>query len=159
MFSIPALPFGSSVRLSVGAATLATAIVAGVAQPSFAQNQYEQQVQSQLDIAAAAVGVAGYEMVYDPYIDRTGAGVTESLTLRLLKGVSYTIIGVCDSDCSDLDMELFDANGNSIDSDYELDDFPVVEVTPAWSSDFTLEVNMYACSSEPCYYGVGVFAD
>lgn len=146
-------------RPSLGVVALTTAIVAGLAQPSLAQRQYERQVEAQLEAAAEAVGGSGYEMVYDPYIDRTGAGVTESLTVRLYEDVSYTIIGVCDEDCTDLDLELFDANGNSIDEDYEDDDFPIVEVTPAWTSDFTLEVHMYKCDNEPCYYGVGVFAD
>ncbi|MEB3273867.1 MAG: hypothetical protein ACO4CG_01740 [Prochlorothrix sp.] len=158
MFRLPSHLSLPCPTLSLGAVTLATAIVAMTAQPSPAQSRYERQVEAQLDAAAMAVGGSGYEMVYDPYIDRTGAGITDNLTVTLYEGVSYTIIGVCDEDCSDLDMELFDANGNSIDSDYETDDFPVVEVTPAWTSEFTLDVHMFDCSNEPCYYGVGVFA-
>jgi len=123
-----------------------------------AQEYYEEQVTAQLNFAASAVGLSGYDMVYDPFIDSTGAGTTDSLSVTLYKGVSYTLVGVCDEDCSDLDLELFNAKGHSIDSDYAGDDFPIVEVTPAKTSRFTLNVQMFSCSNEPCYYGIGVFA-
>ena len=143
---------------SLGVMTLATAIVSVLAQPSFAQNEFEAQVEAQLE-AVAATFYPDYTLVYEPYVDAMETGITHSLTVVLEGGVDYTIVGVCDQDCSDLDLELFDGNENSIGADYETDDLPVVGVTPAWTSEFTLDVHMSGCSTEPCYYGVGVFAN
>jgi hypothetical protein len=146
-------------RSGVGLVTLGSALALGVSRPAVGQEYYEDQVTDQLEAAAMVVGLDGYEMMYDPYVDRTGEGMSDTLTFTLYEGVSYTIIGVCDEDCTDLDLELFDGNGNSIDSDYATDDIPIVEVTPAWDSKFSLQINMATCSNEPCYYGVGVFGD
>jgi hypothetical protein len=155
---LPYLPW-SRPALSLGVITLATAIVSALAQPSFAQNEFEAQVEDQLEAVAATLDLSNYTLVYDPYVDAMETGITHSLTVVLEGGVDYTIVGVCDQDCSDLDLELFDGNENSIGADYETDDLPVVGVTPAWTSEFTLDVHMSGCSTEPCYYGVGVFAN
>ena len=64
---------------------------------------------------------------------------------------------MCDADCSDLDLEVFDSEANSIDSDYEPDDYPVAAIIPNLSTRFRIQVTMAACSVEPCQWGVGVF--
>ena len=66
-------------------------------------------------------------------------------------------MGVCDEDCSDIDLSLLDGYGNLVVEDIEVDDAPVIEFTVTASGDFTLGVEMYECSVEPCYYGVGLF--
>ncbi|MGC1525491.1 MAG: hypothetical protein WA783_05525, partial [Phormidesmis sp.] len=72
-------------------------------------------------------------------------------------GVTYSLVGVCDEDCSDLDIVLYDDNGNIVASDLQPDDFPVVTVTPRWNAQFTINVRMVSCSIAPCRFGVGAF--
>ena len=121
-----------------------------------AQNQYEEQVLAQLELAADVFFSAGYE----PLLWDAGAlddDATDLFTVTLQAGYTYALVGVCDEDCSDIDLSLLDGYGNLVVEDIEVDDAPVIEFTVTASGDFTLGVEMYECSVEPCYYGVGLF--
>jgi hypothetical protein len=75
-----------------------------------------------------------------------------NVTLRA--DVEYTFVGACDRDCSDLDLQLYDENGNLIDEDLLSDDVPVVTVTPSWTGRFRVKVIMADCSISPCGYAI-----
>jgi hypothetical protein len=82
---------------------------------------------------------------------------SRSLSIRLEANVEYLILGVCDEDCSDIDLVL-KRGGSTIDEDVATDDYPIVSVTPGKAEDYQLEVKMVACSANPCRYGVAVYA-
>lgn len=79
---------------------------------------------------------------------------THSVTLR--RDAEYIFEGVCDRDCSDLDLQLFDENGNLIDEDLRANDEPVVSVVPSWTGTFYVKVIMATCYVSPCGYTVVV---
>jgi hypothetical protein len=123
---------------------------------TYGQNQYEQQVLQQLQQASSAFISAGYT----PIIADGGSlaqGETMTYTVTLQTGASYMLMGVCDQDCMDLDLALYDGYGYLISTDKTEDDLPVVDLTVATGGDFTLQVTMYQCSEAICYYGVGVY--
>ncbi|WP_161607265.1 serine/threonine-protein kinase [Prochlorothrix hollandica] len=120
-------------------------------------NEYQEQVQTQLSVARLALGLEDYEDSYDSYISAIEGGSLETLNLPLDAGNTYSIVGVCDVDCSDLDLTLYDDNGNQIDEDQESDDYPIVTVEPSWSATFRLDATMYQCDTATCVYGIGVF--
>ena len=66
------------------------------------------------------------------------------------------IAAECDMDCSDIDMWLYDASGNMIDEDVLEDDFPILEVTPTSSAQYSVRIEMFACSIEPCGFQIAV---
>jgi hypothetical protein len=135
---------------------LTALVLISVASPVWAQNEYEEQVLAQLEIAADVFIEGGYE----PLIWDSGAlaeGETDLHTVTLSAGFSYALFAVCDVDCSDIDLSLFDGMGDLIVEDTEIDDAPVIEFTVTGSGDFTLDVTMFECSTEPCYYGVALF--
>jgi len=70
---------------------------------------------------------------------------------------TYRLTAVCDGDCSDIDLYLYDENGNIIDDDEEVDDFPIVGCNPKWSGKFKLKVKMVACNINPCRFAIAVF--
>ena len=78
------------------------------------------------------------------------AGQSRSYTVGLNANTSYMIVGQCDTDCSDIDMWLYDENGNLIDSDTLDDDVPVLEVTPIRSAQFSVRIEMFTCTVQPC---------
>jgi hypothetical protein len=84
---------------------------------------------------------------------------SESWSFTLLRDRTYRFDGACDQDCSDLDFELYDENGNLVDSDLLLDDFPVVTVTPSRSGRFRLRVTMASCDVSPCGYDVDLYRE
>lgn len=120
-------------------------------------NEYTDQIRTQLLGAALSLGFGNYSLSYDPYVDTLDSDRSEYLTVNLVSGTSYALVGVCDEDCQDLDLRLYDENNNLISSDTDSDDFPVVSVTPRWSGQYQLQATMYNCSTSYCYYGVGVF--
>lgn len=130
-----------------------------ISQPALAQSRFERQVQRQLEDVADLLDLDGQTMTHEPYIDRLYEDEVDNLTLTLQGGRTYAIIGVCDNDCHDLDFDLYDNDDNLLESDHADDDYPFVQITPAWTDTFTLNVIMYNCKTEPCYYGVGVFSD
>lgn len=115
-------------------------------------------VQNQLDSAAVLLTNAGYQQQDDFVTGSMDANAGEDFEVTLEAGREYAIIGFCDNDCSDLDLVLTDADGDMVDSDVAGDDYPVVEVEPGRNGTYNLRVVMAACSVEPCFYGVGVFA-
>ncbi len=90
-------------------------------------------------------------------IGKLSQGQTDNWTMTLYGGYSYVIMGACDGDCQDVDIRLFDEYGNEIASDVSEDDIPTLEGVVEETAQYTIQVDMYACSNEPCYFGLGIF--
>lgn len=71
--------------------------------------------------------------------DRVDSRSSDRWTLSLNGGTTYRIVVDGDGD-TDLDTYLYDENGNLIDQDIDLTDYCILDVTPAWTGDFTLEI-------------------
>lgn len=99
-----------------------------------------------------------YSWVGQPMAGSLAQDASQTRRIRLQANVEYAILGACDDDCSDLDLELYSAQGTTmIDSDVEGDKFPMVTVTPTRTANYRIVTKMFACSNQPCYYAVGVF--
>jgi hypothetical protein len=138
------------------AAAAALALLAGAADAA-AQDQWTQQVRGQLTAASEMIESEGFASTHEVVTGGLAEGATEQVEIELEAGVEYVIVGVCDVDCSDLDLFLRDPSGRIVDSDIELDDVPIVTVTPERTGTYTLEVRMVTCSAAPCRYGVGTY--
>lgn len=140
---------------------LALAAVAGMLVSTTAaalpQDEWVAQVRRLLQRAGQTFESRGYSMTHRIYTGSLNQGSSEMVSLDLEIGTQYQIMGACDTDCSDLDFVLYDGRGNQIDQDVELDDVPIVSVTPGRSGAFRVKVTMATCSAEPCRYGIGVF--
>jgi hypothetical protein len=124
-----------------------------------AQSQWEQQVLEQIRTASELFAPEGYSMVGDAHMGSLDDEASEDFHVTLQAGMHYIMVGVCDNDCPDIDLMLLDDTGNEIDSDYETDAVPIVEVTPFRAQSYRVHVYMADCTSAPCFYGVGVYAD
>jgi len=82
---------------------------------------------------------------------------TDSWTVTLYGGNDYIIIGACDGDCGDLDITVYDDADNAVAHDTETDDVPVVELSLKSEGRYRIQTNMFECSVEPCYFGLGIF--
>jgi hypothetical protein len=138
--------------LSVAAAALLLSPAAAQA-----QDAWTRQVRTQLTAAGQVLEQRGYELTHRIYTGALDNGEVEMVQLDLAVGMEYQIMGTCDQDCTDLDLTLYDGNGNVVDSDLMDDDVPIVTVTVGRSGSFRLRVSMAACSQEPCRYGIGAF--
>src|SRR4051794_23351487 len=139
---------------------LALSAVAGLVVSTAAaapQDEWTQQVRLLLQQAGHTFEERGYSMTHQIYTGSLRNHTSEFVTLQLDIGTQYQIMGACDADCSDMDLTIYAPNGNEVDTDVEMDDFPIVSVSPSRSGTYRVKVVMATCSAEPCRYGVGVF--
>jgi hypothetical protein len=116
-------------------------------------------VTTQLDSAVTLMSNQGFAKQDDFVTGNLQQGEDSEFELQLEGGRTYIIVGVCDGDCTDLDMSLTTASGQDVDSDFEDDDVPMVTVEVPSGGTYNLMVRMAACSVAPCGFGVGVFAN
>lgn len=132
------------------------ALLALAARPSDVKAQeHAELVWRQLNTAFTAVNKEGYGSL-NYIIGRMGEGKTDSWSLNFEKGTEYRIVGVCDKDCSDLDIEVLDGT-DVLTKDVLDDDAPIVSFSPKTSGQLRIKVSMAKCSDEPCFFGFGIF--
>jgi len=101
---------------------------------------------------------AGYSHVVDSARGWLRDGRSDSFSIWLSAGTQYALVANCDDDCTDVDIALYGPDGRALASDDQLDDAPVVLVTPGRSGTHRVKVTMADCEVQPCAYTVGVFS-
>ena len=139
----------TKIALFAGAALL-------FASPAAAQDAWMSQVAAQLDAVIEALDAEGLSEATEPVGGALAEGAGEDVEFELAAG-SYAIVGVCDADCSDLDLVLVNASGGESAADRELDDVPVVTFQADADGRYVVKVEMATCGTERCEYGVRVF--
>ncbi len=112
---------------------------------------------AQLQQAQQVFAQQGFQQVGQPVTGGMAQGETGSFPITLNVGYDYRVVGVCDRDCSDLDLTLYDQNQTIISQDTSTDDHPVVAVQPSWTGPFTVTALMYNCTVAPCYYALVLY--
>jgi len=113
---------------------------------------------TQLQQASAALGQQGFQMVGQPATGGLSQGQITDVPAQLNQGYDYRVLGVCDRDCADLDLGLFDANGQLLTQDTSTTSQPFIGAQPSYNGNFVVRVNMYNCSVAPCYFAVALYA-
>jgi len=90
----------------------------------------------------------------DIYSAGPQAAVTYRLTLY--KGMSYVLLGCADGADVDLDMRLYDNEGNLVSNDKSPDPQPFVDVEPPKTGEYALEVLVYKSSAPNTDFAVAV---
>ena len=142
-------------RLLLAATGLVCASGTAVAQT----NRWEQQVHDQLQRTLTTLGAKESER---PAATKTGAlnaEESEWFAVTLAGGVSYVIVGVCDNDCTKLQLLLTTPDRNELATDRRSENFPVIRFTPTETRLFRVRIIMEACRVSPCWYGVAVTKD
>jgi hypothetical protein len=80
------------------------------------------------------------------------------MSFPLSTGRSYTIVGACDDDCKNIDLDVVNSQGLVVASDYASADFPVVRLSVPASGDYTVRIILQDCSFAPCYVGARLLA-
>lgn len=78
-------------------------------------------------------------------------------SLSLMEGMDYQLVGVCDNDCEDMDLVIYNPSGGEVDSDRLTDAMPILAFTAASSGEYRVAALMVSCSLEPCAYEVATF--
>ena len=89
-------------------------------------------------------------------LPRGGTVVVEA---NLRAGVRYTVVGVCDTDCVDLDLRVHAPDGDEVlDEDVSTDDVPVLTFTATRDGPHPVAVIMAECRADLCYFAVRVLS-
>jgi hypothetical protein len=120
-------------------------------------DEWSDQVQGLIDAAAETYTSNGYHYGGYSHEGSLNDDASDRLTIRLGAGMETQLIAACDTDCSDIDLTLYDSKGNEVDSDLQLDDFPIVSANPARDGVYTILVQMADCDVEPCRYAIQQF--
>jgi len=144
-------------RHPVVTAVLALALGGALATEAAAQNSYQQQIRNQLQTASNAIRGNGYAADREPMMGSLNAAAKEGMMVNLQGGVRYAIVGVCDNDCTDVDLRIWAPDGAKLAEDILTDDTPVLEFTATVTGQYRLSVEMATCSTNPCYWGVQIY--
>src|SRR5438477_228497 len=140
-------------------AVIAVGLAWLVATPARAQGEgdrWERQVRAQLERATASLGTRGAVRSFAPRVGTLDTDESESFTLTLQAGVSYTVVGTCDEDCERLGLVLSDLSSHDLAADRASENAPVVQLTPRQTASYRVQVVMERCRVNPCRYGVAL---
>jgi len=121
----------------------------------FGQQRWERQVQERAQRAIDAVAPSSARAV----VQRSGMLNTDeeaSFQTLLLERVSYTIIAVCDDDCSRLQLTLLSPSGSDIAKERNSESLPTLRFTAATTAVYGIRVVMEGCRWNPCWYAIAV---
>lgn len=137
---------------------LAAALCAAAATPAFADNEHQQLVNRQMAVWDANYQGQGYSRILSTGSQTANDDAIQSFGMDLTAGVNYAVAGSCDSDCSDLDVIVYGPNGAKVVEDTATDDQPVVTFQAPQSGRYRLDVRMYVCNTNPCFFAAAVYA-
>ncbi len=115
--------------------------------------EWQQQLARQLLVLDGQLADEGFTSTHFE-AGLVAANGAERLALDFGPG-SYVGAAVCDNDCSDVDLVVYDMAGNTLDEDLLVDDAPVVEFFGPGRYEF--EVRMVDCSTPTCGYALRVY--
>ncbi len=149
------MSIGKRVAAFIGAAAVTAAALSPVA--AFAQNSFERLV----------IQLLGTQHEYEDFernetpdwigaLRRANQDRQIQHTVELQAGVTYRIVGACDTDCTNMDLEVFDAAGTKVGENLSFDDHPYVELTPEVAGTYRVHPWVVDCRARPCYGGVRV---
>ncbi len=117
----------------------------------------QEQVICKLKETVEAQEKAGRKLVFLPLIGKIKEKVEAPFTAKLSSNISYTILGVCDNNCSDLNLTLKNQKGKKIANDEKQDGIPVISFTPTEKSDYKITARPDKCTTEKCEFGMVFF--
>lgn len=118
---------------------------------------YGQQILDRLAAVEQAFVQQGFQRISEPVNGQLRQGEYVNTPATLEMGFDYRIIGVCDNDCGDFDLILYDQNNVVVSEDVLADATPIVSVAPQWSGPFTAQAVMQNCTVQPCYYALVLY--
>lgn len=123
-----------------------------------AENEWVEQVRQQLGEFTRAAPAGARSLGGPQYfeIEADGSGRHE---IEVDANARYIVFAACDSDCTDIDLAVYSPSGKVVDSDYEPDDYPVLQFDAAKGGRWTLEVTVPGCGTDSCVYGFEVFRE
>ncbi|SDG64379.1 hypothetical protein [Pelagibacterium luteolum] len=134
--------------------TVSTGMIAG---PALAQNVHISRLYEQV-LENIEYAEAGH--VLDTFgVFRLNEGGTVRIEIDVPAEASIQVMGDCDEDCIDLDLTIYDAEGELLGEDRLPDFYPIVDFISGADGRVTIELDMVDCDASYCYTAYSVFID
>lgn len=117
-----------------------------------------QDMGARLTLVGAELTALGFTEVGREMRGSLNSDQAVSVPVQMEEGQEYRMAGVCDVDCLDLDLVLYDPSGVEVDSDVLEDALPILAYVPDTTAVHQVEVIMIACEVEPCAYRIATYA-
>lgn len=121
------------------------------------RTQWEGSVRQYLDALQAQSGLPKHATLEDVIVPME-PGRDHRWYVELNQGESYAFVGACDSDCSNVDIEVIAPGGGVVASDLLPDDWPVANLTATENGRYIARLSMIACEVSPCFAGARVLS-
>ena len=141
-------------------ALTALALLAGPPAAAQVPDQFSRELSQRLGENQHLLGQSGYSRAAGPFAGGLVSRQSRRYVITLRAGQDYRIAGVCDSRCGDIDLRLYDPNGNQVAQDVLNDSVPTLAIRPPATGPHTVEVDMYQCTAapDPCWYAFNVYS-
>jgi hypothetical protein len=143
-------------RTTTALGLAAALVAASITLPATSSHADPAAASSCLDGMVAGAIASGMRMRAS---DVTSAVPQEAVTYRLTlyKGLDYILLGCADGgEGLDLDMKLYDKNGELVSSDKSPDHQPFVDVSPPETGEYTLQVFVYKSDAPKVDFAVAI---
>lgn len=121
-------------------------------------DHWDRQTEAALRQAAPLLADQGFQPTGPARLGMLSVDESEQISIPMLAGRSYAIVGVCDQDCGNLDLVLSRSTRQEVASDRGDGNVPIVKVTTALAGSYGVKIIMTACRMGPCRYGVAVYS-
>lgn len=121
-------------------------------------DQYEQEVNNQLQQAIKSAKEEGYQLSFPTNVAKLARKAEAPKTILLYPNRDYTFVAVCDRNCDQIKLTIKDMDGKNIMSTPTNDPVAVVNFKPPTENRYQVSVKMEKCSTPSCYFGLGIFA-
>ena len=79
-------------------------------------------------------------------------GQSAFIRCTFYEGNTYKLVAGGCEDANDVDIAVYDENGNFIDSDQDASSLAVADFTPKWTGTFTVKVTMYDSTPDGAHF-------
>lgn len=120
-------------------------------------DDWERLVRSQLREMEQEVKKEGFIRSHQEYVSELDDWSNALVSISLERGAQYLVGAVCDADCTDLDIFIYDGNNKLLAEESEVTDVPMMDFMPRYTGPHFLRVRMAECLGEPCTFGLAVW--
>src|SRR5207237_9511407 len=116
-------------------------------------SRWERQIREYLRRTTAAFSEQGFQPTGEPKVALLLVDQSEWFTIMMHAGTSYTLVALCDNDCSGLDLVLYGTGRNEIEAT-RATPVPMIKVTPRATMSYRVKLTLTSCAVSPCWYGI-----
>ena len=144
---------------TIKAIAIASVIAGTTAATAYAypHTGYQAQIENQINSVIAGARGQGFNLIVANLRGQmyTGGGHSYSV-VYLQAGQVYRFAARCDTDCTDIDMSLRNANGVELIADRDRDDFPTFTIRAPYTGAYQVVIEMARCNAWRCQVGAVV---